>query len=89
MNRLGFRHDNLRRTLPEVVASPNLHLEAINTHFATADDPESPLFNDQRVRFERALDYLFADSRWGRSTDRPYRHAANSAALLRDSRVWA
>jgi alanine racemase len=60
----------------------------VYTHFATADDPESPLFNDQRVRFERALDYVFAGSRWGRSTDRLYRHAANSAALLRDSRVW-
>ena len=88
MNRLGFRYDNLRRTLPEVFASPNLHLEAVYTHFATADDPESPLFNDQRVRFERALECVFGDSRWGRSTDRPYRHAANSAALLRDSRVW-
>src|SRR5437762_4608814 len=44
MNRLGFRHDNLRRTLPDLVASPNLELEAIYTHFATADDPESPLF---------------------------------------------
>src|SRR4051794_3087670 len=43
MNRLGFRHDNLRRTLPEVFASENLELEAIYTHFATADDPESPL----------------------------------------------
>ena len=75
MNRLGFRYDNLQRTLPEVFASPNLHLEAVYTHFATADDPESPLFNDQRVRFERALEYVFADSRWGRSTDRPYRHA--------------
>jgi alanine racemase len=88
MNRLGFRYDNLQRMLPEVFDSPNLHLEAVYTHFATADDPESPLFNDQRVRFERALEYVYADSRWGRNTDRPYRHAANSAALLRDSRVW-
>jgi alanine racemase len=88
MNRLGFRYDNLQRMLPEVFDSPNLHLEAVYTHFATADDPESPLFNDQRVRFEHALEYVFADSQWGRSTDRPYRHAANSAALLRDSRVW-
>ena len=24
MNRLGFRHDNLRRTLPALLASPNL-----------------------------------------------------------------
>src|SRR5438876_7441769 len=55
MNRLGFRSDNVRRTLPELLASPNLELAAVYTHFATADDPESPLFNDQRVRFERAL----------------------------------
>ena len=31
-----------------------------------------------------AVEEVLADSRWGRSTDRPYRHAANSAALLRD-----
>src|SRR5207244_4635971 len=29
MNRLGFRFDNLRRTLPELFASANLELEAI------------------------------------------------------------
>ena len=55
MNRLGFRFDNLRRSLPELLASANLELAAVYTHFATADDPASPLFNEQRVRFERAL----------------------------------
>src|SRR5678815_2141837 len=40
MNRLGFRYDNLQRMLPEVFDSPNLHLEAVYTHFATADEPE-------------------------------------------------
>src|SRR5882672_4641913 len=55
MNRLGFRHDNLKRTLPELLASANLELDAVYTHFATADDPESPLFDIQRLRFERAL----------------------------------
>jgi alanine racemase len=55
MNRLGFRFDNLRRTLPALFASPNLRLEAIYTHFATADDPGAPLFRLQRERFERAL----------------------------------
>src|SRR5436309_5978742 len=56
MNRLGFRFDNLRRTLPELLASPNLELAAVYTHFATADDPDSPLFNEQRARFERAAE---------------------------------
>ena len=87
MNRLGFRHDNLRRTLPELLASPNLELDAIYTHFATAADADSPLFADQRVRFERALAEIDAMI-GGAAGKRPYRHAANSAALLRDSRVW-
>src|SRR5215510_10178335 len=44
MNRLGFRFDNIRRTLPDLIASEWLELAAIYTHFATADDPESRLF---------------------------------------------
>jgi alanine racemase len=83
MNRLGFRFDNLRRTLPELLASENLELDAVYTHFATADEPGSPLFNDQRVRFERALAEVT-----GLGGRPRYRHACNSAALLRDSRVW-
>jgi alanine racemase len=86
MNRLGFRFDNLRRTLPALFASRNLDLDAVYTHFATADDPESPLFNQQRLRFEKArreISDLAAPS-----SSPPYVHAANSAAILRDSRVW-
>src|SRR5688572_15350370 len=89
MNRLGFRHDNLRRTLPEVLGSPNLRLEAIYTHFATADDPELPLFNEQRVRFEDASRLVAELAGPPTAGDRKIlRHACNSAALLRDSRVW-
>ena len=73
---------------------------------ATADDPESPLFNEQRVRFEQAraeIDELTRAVRHDRrekdrsatsavsaavASSSPYVHAANSAALLRDSRVW-
>ncbi len=113
MNRLGFRFDNLQRTLPELLASPNLELGAIYTHFATAEDPESALFGEQRVRFDRAVAELAHHQhlrpRNPDSSQKPpesrdpqhftsvpaswdgggvYRHAANSAALLRDSRVW-
>jgi alanine racemase len=89
MNRLGFRFDNLRRTLPELFASRNLDLEAIYTHFATADDAESPLFNEQRGRFDKARSEI-GDLRRSAvpSLSSPYVHAANSAAFLRDSRVW-
>jgi alanine racemase len=103
MNRLGFRFDNLRRSLPELLESANLELAAIYTHFATADDPASPLFNEQRVRFEHALAEIDNMHRGERgeggenilspssasSAVRPCSiHAANSAALLRDSRMW-
>jgi alanine racemase len=102
MNRLGFRFDNLARTLPELLAGENLELEAIYTHFATADDPESPLFNEQRVRFDAGVREIqsnrgirgirratlpSADSA-NSAVALPYLHAANSAALLCDSRVW-
>ena len=106
MNRLGFRHDNLQRTLPELFAARNLRLTGVYTHFATADDPESPAFAEQRARYERALTAI--DERLGGARALPHidtaaehvsvaprlpaartmRHAANSAALLRDSRVW-
>jgi alanine racemase len=95
MNRLGFRHDNLRRTLPDLLASPNLKLDAVYTHFASADVPESPVFNEQRERFESAWSAVqdlivergLPPSPKG-SPAQVLRHASNSAALLRDSRVW-
>lgn len=83
MNRLGFRHDNLQRTLPPLLAGKNLAMDAVHTHFATADEPGHTLFDTQRTRFEtvaKTLDELTAGARLC--------HAANSAALLRDSRVW-
>ena len=83
MNRLGFRFDNLRRTLPDLLASENLHLDAVYTHFATADDPDSALFDLQRRRFEQSLRDIESIGARPR-----YRHAANSAGMLRDSRVW-
>jgi alanine racemase len=84
MNRLGFRFDNLRRTLPGLFASDHLELAAVYTHFGTADVPDHPLFEQQRVRFDRVL----KDVTELHPGPRPYVHAANSAACLRDSRVW-
>ncbi len=83
MDRLGFRHDNLRHTMPEVLGSAHLSFEAVYTHFATADDPESPFLDEQRSRFDRAVAALGAMGLRGVK-----RHAANSAAMLRDSRTW-
>jgi alanine racemase len=83
MNRLGFRFDNLRRSLQELLRSENLDLDAVFTHFATADDPASSLFDEQRQRFEKVLADLQALGARPR-----FRHAANSAAVVRDPRVW-
>lgn len=83
MNRLGFRHDQLDRTMPPLLASDHLSVAAVYTHFATADDPESPLFNEQRERFDAVLGKLR-----GLGLAPGLVHAANSAALLRDERVW-
>jgi alanine racemase len=83
MNRLGLRHDNLERTLPAVVGDAGLAIEAVYTHFATADEPEHALFDTQRQRFEQARATV---ARLGAAPGLV--HAANSAACLRDSRTW-
>jgi alanine racemase len=113
MNRLGFRHDNLRRTLPDVLAREQLRLEGVFTHFASADEPESPVFNTQRERFDEAYEFVASafmrtsgvesafrrnsgvESAFRRTSEVEsgfsrmiLKHASNSAALLRDSRVW-
>jgi len=85
MNRLGFRYDNLARTLPELLDSAYLEVAGVYTHFATANDPEDPLFAEQRERFEYVISHLLPA---GFNLRPALRHAANSAAMLRDARVW-
>ena len=85
MNRFGFRHDNLRRTMPALGAggAGSLLVQAMYTHFATAESTDHPLFDRQRDCFETvraALPELGIGGAWS--------HAANSAALLRDRRTW-
>lgn len=83
MNRLGFRHDNLARSLPPVINSPNLKMTAVYSHAATADELESPFFEEQRSAFDRGRAALGAMGLRG-----VRHHFANSAATLRDSRTW-
>lgn len=83
MNRLGFRHDQLDRTMPPLAASPALAIDGVYTHFATADVPDDPLFGEQRLRFEAARRTLA-----GLGIRPGVTHMANSAAMLRDERVW-
>ncbi len=83
MNRLGFRYDNLTDTVPAVLDGPGLQIDAVYTHFATAEDRAHPLFDVQRTRFDeavRCLEELGIRPR--------LKHAANSAALLRERATW-
>ena len=83
MLRLGLRHDNLARTLPAILAAPNLELTGVYTHFATADTPGDELFTRQCRNFEAAGRTLEALGVRGYM-----RHAANSGALLADPATW-
>jgi alanine racemase len=83
MHRLGLRHDNLARTMPELLASANLRLEGVYTHFATADAPGDDLFARQCRNFESAARTLTALGVTG-----CVKHAANSAALLAEPATW-
>ena len=85
MNRLGLRFDNLARTLPELLDSPHLEVAGVYTHFAIANEPADSLFAEQRERFDYVLDTLLPV---GFNLRPKLRHAANSAAMLRDARVW-
>jgi len=83
MNRFGFRYDNLRRTMPEVLGSSNLVFDAIYTHFATAEESSGRLFAEQGVRFDQATSTLESFGLVGVD-----RHASNSAALLAGPQCW-
>ncbi|MCX6538053.1 MAG: alanine racemase [Acidobacteria bacterium] len=83
MNRLGFRHDNLDRTMPAIAAAANLEIEAVYTHFATADSPGDEWFAQQQARFDAARARLAAHRIRPRLV-----HAANSAATLSAPGTW-
>ena len=83
MNRLGFRHDNLQRTVPDVLAAPGLEIAAVYTPYATAEDRGHSLFDLQQARFREALSCLA-----GLGLQPRLVHAANSAAVVRDRASW-
>ena len=78
MNRVGVRPaDAVARALQIRARSPWLRLGGTFTHFAAADDVESPLSSEQLRRFDEVLDEL---RRAGLETGTI--HVANSAATL-------
>jgi alanine racemase len=62
-------------------ADPSLELAGVWTHFATADEPESPFFDEQLSRFEAVAAAIKSEF------PGTIAHAANSAAVFREPRA--
>jgi alanine racemase len=76
MNRLGVTPEEIPAFASALAASPHVHLEGVFTHFASSDVLLSPQTEDQRVRFESALERLR-----GLGVPTGIVHMANSAAI--------
>ena len=80
MGRLGTRNTELATRLAgQVIEAPNLKLVGLMTHFATADELGDRFFGEQLAAFRDWSDPIVS------SAPDLIRHAANSAALLRDA----
>ncbi len=76
MNRLGVTPENLPELLNQICELPNLKLEGISTHFASADDEDLSITQAQLKKFHTALTILQND-------DVPIIHSANTSALFK------
>ncbi len=78
MHRVGAHLDEAVSRAQQVEAAPNLRLDGVFTHFATADIAEHPAAEIQNGRFGQFVDQL---RRIGIAP--PHVHVANSAAAIR------
>lgn len=77
MGRLGVAPEEVLPLVEQVLALPDVEIEGIFTHLATADAADQSYAQDQLGRFEGVLQQLAS-----RGVHPRYTHAANSAALL-------
>lgn len=79
MSRLGLRTKEEAEAIVEMIKKHScLQLEGVYTHFATADDMDSPLFHVQRARFQDWLAWLSE-----KGIQPAMIHTSNSAAAIR------
>lgn len=78
MNRLGVHPNNLLALVEKIGTLPNLKLEALSTHFSSADDEDTSITQEQMEVFQKALVEL---QKMG--VRPPLTHLANSSALFR------
>jgi alanine racemase len=78
MGRLGVRSDDLRQFCEALSRFPNIRVDGLMTHLASADDPTQEDFTRAQLeRFQQAID-IFRE----RGFAPTYIHAANSAATF-------
>ena len=78
MNRLGISPENLPALLDQVRNLKNLKIEAVSTHFSSADDEDLSVTQAQLEEFQTALTILQKE---GGHT--PIVHCANTSALFK------
>lgn len=78
MGRMGIIESELLEVAAMIRATPRLRVEALYTHFASADDPNDPFTDAQIAKFDDMIAALSAAG-----VDAPLHHLANSAATLR------
>jgi alanine racemase len=77
MGRVGVRPEELVGFAQAVRQMPNLEIEGVFTHLATADEPENPFAQEQLAVFTASLEALRLVG-----IEPPIRHACNSAGLM-------
>ena len=78
MNRLGVLPENLLALTEKISSLPNLKIEALSTHFSSADDEDLTITNQQIELFKKALNELKKTG-----IIPPLTHLANTSALFR------
>ena len=76
--RMGSTEAELPRVIELIRSAPQLHVDGIYTHFATADDPGSRFMEQQSAHFDRMLARLRAAG-----ITAPVHHRSNSSAVMR------
>jgi alanine racemase len=78
MNRLGISPKNLPALLDQVRNLKNLKIEAVSTHFSSADDEDLSVTQAQLEKFQTALTILQKEG-----VHTPIVHCANTSALFK------
>lgn len=78
MRRYGVKPENVLEFLHQLKPLTNISIIGICTHFATADDPNSPFFDEQYSVFQNSV-----TTAQNAGFEFPVVHCANSAAIVR------